>query len=168
MRFIEIKMPQKKTAASSKDRGKNESSAPMTVEELQKQYSNEVMNKTIEIEGLKSKAKALVTYQEMYEKLKQEHDLFVGEMKQRDAESVGIFILLLAHLNPASSLQLSSQGFGTQKQDHHESAERKYGTQIHAQTPTGLSGKAIGRSEEQPQGWFLKDSCPAIGGIKGK
>lgn len=63
--------------------------APSVEEQLQHCLA-EIQNKALEIEGLKAKTKALQTYKEMYEKLKQEHDAFVEELKQRETESVSI------------------------------------------------------------------------------
>ena len=67
---------------------RNEQPPPPSLEDIVRQSQEELQNKILEVEGLKSKIKTFLAYKEAYEKLKQEHEAFKEELKQRESETV--------------------------------------------------------------------------------
>ncbi|KAF0973227.1 hypothetical protein FDP41_008434 [Naegleria fowleri] len=103
--------------------------APSVEEQLQHCLA-EIQNKALEIEGLKAKTKALQTYKEMYEKLKQEHDAFVEELKQRETESIQVANYLRKDLELKNRTILQNQKDLSENTQHHKQLVSKLEKQL--------------------------------------
>ncbi|KAG2374316.1 hypothetical protein C9374_010886 [Naegleria lovaniensis] len=101
-----------------------------TIEEQLQHCIAEVQNKALEIEGLKAKTKALQTYKEMYEKLKQEHDAFVEELKHREAESIQVANFLRKDLELKNRTILQHQKDLSENTQHHKQLVTKLEKQL--------------------------------------